>query len=1320
MRRWGIVFLLAGGVWLIGGAMFYVTVVEAQSHDQIEALRERILALSQFRRAVNTNETIPDSLFSAVKQLPEGADIEPLLRRFQEGIDTEADRQMLFTALARAEDRYFLRLRAAEERRYRRLFLWLLLLGIGTLGGVSVGFFLLYRQYRTEVSTYEASLEVLQKWRQGEWQTPVPTDAAGARVLTSLRSVWQGIDTFLKALAEGKFNFSLPSEDHPILERIAQLRQSLQQRWDMQSEQALTLRSLAAFSEILKESQTISSLAERTIVLLCRELKAHMGALFVREDSTLTLVGTYAYDLSQATQRRFRLGEGFVGQAAAEKRLLRIHPVPPGYLKLRSGLGEATPHTLLLIPLIFQEEAYGVVELASLEAFSPSAEPFLQKIGEHIGAALANFISREKLAALLSEEQALRKTLEEKQAELLRSAQLMEEAQQKLIESQRQLASQISAIRSAALVVELSADGTILFANEAFLSAGGFSPAELRERSFLQLISDPTAASSLEEALAQRTIWQGSLPISTPVGETLWLQATFAPMEGTHPSSYIGICFNITREKAQEEELRRMLEQTLLQEERLRETNQRLQSLNEELLHTQTELKGQIAAVGNAAIVSETDLQGRIIRVNELFLEMYGYRAEEVLGQNHRILKSGHQSDEVFEEMWRTISQGRVWRGEVRNRAKNGQYYWIWLTITPVLSPEGKVLKYIGVGFDITAQKRQEEELRSALELSQAQQRELRIYTQQLQAAQEEMRRTQVELRGQINAVNNAAIVAETDPEGRITFVNEAFCAISGYSREELLGQTHAILRSDRHDEAFFKELWKTITEKQVWKGIFCNKRKDGTLYWIASTITPVLDTRGRLVKYIAVSFDLTAQIQQEEQLRAYAEELRRAQAELRGQIMAVGNAAYLMETDLQGNLLYANSAALEAWGYQWEEVAGQNLRFLQSGHHSPEFWAEMWNTILQGRVWQAEVLNKSRKGELFWQLLTITPIRDPEGAIFKFIGVAFDITAQKRQAERIRQLLQEAQEKERSLSAYAKQLEEIQSQLLETQLELTGRINALNNAAIVSETDPEGRITFVNEEATYVWGYTKEELIGQPHSIIRSEAHPPKFFERMWDRIKSGFVWQGEVQNKAKDGTTFWVYLTITPVLDTTGKPYKYIGVAFDITRQKVQAQRLREALRQLEQGGKAYGEHFDTLPWFLTDKQAIIQAASPALLQMLGYAPENFIGRSARILRSERTSPQTFMDMWSVIGRGRPWHGFITNKDARGEEQLYFLSIFPHGDYYLAVLLPAADACDLLKADWLKNYVPLDLLHEYELRLQSKDYEIRELRRIIESLQG
>ncbi len=1312
MRHPAVVFFGLLILLVVGGFLGESLWIERHYEVRMEALSAQE---SRWRRLMGALiQEPPEVPPQDMETLKADAEIYTLLERARQGLTTEEDLRRLSEAISRRWEATRAEQRQAQEVFRQRLFLWRL--------GV-VGLFLLLagwgvwrlHLYQRQVTEWRTALEqTLHAWYRGEWpeaSAPIPQTAVLSRV-------WKAVEEALLHLEKGEALPPPPSLTHPLIERLSRLRETLEIRRAAETQQLKTIQGLAAFSEIIKEAHTIEELSDKTIRLLCKILHAHAGAIFVQAGEYFEVRGTYAYDLEQVERRRFRKGEGFVGQAAIEKRTLTIHPVPASYLRLRSGLGETTPHTLIIVPLIFQDETYGIAELAALEAFPDYAATFLEKIGEHIGAALANFISRARLQALLEREQSLRASLEEKQSELLRSMSLLEEAQQKLLSSQAHLSSQLLAIQQAALVAELDAEGRFYSLNQSFASLLQSAIDALYREPFSRYFIESADRQAFQDAIQSRTFWQTTLAIQTPEGAVHWLRLTMAPLPAEAEADFLVIAFDITREKEQESQLRRMLEESIAQEERLREANRQLAASQEELLRIRTELEGQIAAIGNAAIVAETDLQGRIIRVNDLFLQMYGYTREEVIGQNHRILKSGHQPDEVFEEMWRTISKGQVWRGEVRNRSKDGKYYWVLLTITPVLSVEGKVLKYIGVSFDITAQKQQEEALRSALELSQAQERELRRYTEQLQAAQEEMRRTQSELRGQINAVNNAAIVAETDINGLITFVNDAFCAISGYTRDELLGQTHAILKSDLTDPALYKNLWETILKKQVWKGIFCNRRKDGRLYWVSTTITPVTDARGRLTKFISVSFDLTPQIEQEERLRAYSEELRKAQAELRGQILAVGNAAYLVETDTDGNLIYANEAALETWGYSWSEVQGQNLRFLNSGHHPSEFWADLWHTIQQGQVWKGEILNKDRQGNLFWQLTAITPITNAEGQIYKYISVAFDITAQKRQAERIRQLLHETQEKEQELRNHAAQLEKVQAELLQAQLELAGRINALNNAAIVSETDPHGIITFVNDEATYVWGYSREELIGQPHNIIRSDAHPPRFFERMWDRIQSGFVWQGEVQNRAKDGSLFWVHLTITPVLDQSGKPYKYIGVAFDITRQKVQAQRLKQALQELE--SRTQGTENTLFPWFTTDKNGIITGASPTLLQMLHHRPETFIGQPARILRSAQTPPETFLDLWSTITRGKVWQGFLYNRDALGQEKPYFLSIYPTETHYLALLLPAEEPLQTLKALWLKNYVPIETLQDYEVRLAAQAYEIEELHQIIDRIKS
>jgi diguanylate cyclase (GGDEF)-like protein/PAS domain S-box-containing protein len=108
-------------------------------------------------------------------------------------------------------------------------------------------------------------------------------------------------------------------------------------------------------------------------------------------------------------------------------------------------------------------------------------------------------------------------------------------------------------------------------------------------------------------------------------------------------------------------------------------------------------------------------------------------------------------------------------------------------------------------------------------------------------------------------AVDAAAIFSETDLSGRITHVNDQFCAVSGYCREELLGQNHRLLNSGLHSADFFAAMWRTIALGQVWKGEICNRAKDGSLYWVDSTMVPVLDdATGRVDRYLSIRFDIS------------------------------------------------------------------------------------------------------------------------------------------------------------------------------------------------------------------------------------------------------------------------------------------------------------------------------------------------------------------------------------------------------------------------------------------------------------------------------
>lgn len=273
---------------------------------------------------------------------------------------------------------------------------------------------------------------------------------------------------------------------------------------------------------------------------------------------------------------------------------------------------------------------------------------------------------------------------------------------------------------------------------------------------------------------------------------------------------------------------------------------------------------------------------------------------------------------------------------------------------------------------------------------------------------------------------------------------------------------------------------------------------------------------------------------------------------------LASHSASLFVLLDRSGAIEWVNPAAEQRTGYAISSVRGKRLQaLLHSAEVSPAAHVALDQALQQGRAMRTEIGCRDRQGQVYWLDLELQPLHGAHGEVSHFVSLQRDISADIAQREQ----LSTAQA---DLSSQREQAQALQTAHEHAQAALSELIayrTALDMHSIVSVTDPQGNIHFVNPRFCEISGYSEAELLGKNHRLLQSGNNPVGYFEDLWQTITAGKTWHGDICNRAKDGAFFWVDATITPVRDKLGHIAQYVAIFYDITQRRLSERHLRES---------------------------------------------------------------------------------------------------------------------------------------------------------------
>lgn len=446
---------------------------------------------------------------------------------------------------------------------------------------------------------------------------------------------------------------------------------------------------LATFSDILRNKQSLNlkELSDDILLNLVKYVSANQGAIFILEDEDdpyLKMIACYAYNRKKYLEKRIGVGEGLAGQCVMERSSIYLKEIPKDYINITSGLGDATPRSIFISPLLVNDRIFGVIELASLMEFKPHHLDFINKLSENVAASIKNVKDSERTLFLLNASQQQAEELKATEEEIRQNMEEMqatqEEMQRKSDELSRtsaEMRSILNGINATMATIEFQPDGTIISANENFLNTMKYSIHEIRGKHHRIFV--PNDILETEEyktqwtRLASGESLKGIFKRIASTGKTIWISAIYNPIldETGRVVKVVKFATDIT---AQQEMI--------------------------------AENKGILDGINATMATIEFQPDGTIVNANDNFLKTMNYSLEKIKGKHHRIfVPKDVLESEDYKTQWARLASGESLKGTFKRISSTGKTVWISAIYNPIHDATGRVVKVVKFATDITKEK---------------------------------------------------------------------------------------------------------------------------------------------------------------------------------------------------------------------------------------------------------------------------------------------------------------------------------------------------------------------------------------------------------------------------------------------------------------------------------------------------------------------------------------------------------------------------------------------------------------------------------------